>query len=53
MNTANTTTGAANTAAARPQSAMERLREQRRQAKSDAMVRRHANAGNTSVKRAK
>jgi hypothetical protein len=31
-------------------SAMDRLREKRRQAKSDAMVMRHANAGNTSVR---
>jgi hypothetical protein len=36
--------------AAPKQSAMDRLREKRRQAKSDAMVRRHANAGNTSIK---
>lgn len=30
---------------------MERIRERQRQARSDAMVRRHANAGNTSVRK--
>jgi len=33
-----------------PKTAMERLRERRSQSRSDAMVRRHAQAGNTSVR---